>query len=56
MKVDPIFELGWKVLKFEKLVLELKPNGAKIGGTRIKPPPREPLTKFEMSKLRWEFS
>jgi hypothetical protein len=39
MKPDPVFELGSKVLEFKKLVLELKPNGAKIGGTRLKPHP-----------------
>ncbi len=56
MKPDPVFELGSKVLEFKKLVLELKPNGAKIGGTRLKAPPREPPNKFERSKLRPDFS
>jgi hypothetical protein len=56
MKPDPVFDLGSKVLEFEKLVLALKPNSAKIGGARLKPPPTEPPNKFEMSELRPEFS
>jgi hypothetical protein len=47
MELDPIFELGLKVSKFEKMFLK----GSKIGRIRFKAPPNNLYINFIMSKL-----
>jgi hypothetical protein len=51
VKSDPIFKLGSEVLQLEKIVSKLKPQSLEIWGTKLKPTPREPWMKIEISKL-----
>jgi len=51
VKLDPIFKLGSEVLRREKIVPKLRPQSLEIWGTKLKPTPREPPMKIEISKL-----
>jgi hypothetical protein len=51
VKSDPIFKLSSEVLQLEKIVSKLKPQSLEIWRTKLKPIPREPPMKIEISKL-----